>query len=44
MIQWIVVGLLYSAGFAVLALLGGLASAGDAIRQWGGRNSCIIKC
>ena len=38
MTQWIIVALLYSAGFGLLAALGGLAAAGDAIRQWSQRN------
>jgi hypothetical protein len=39
--QWIMVGVLYLVGFGALALLGGLAAAGDALRGWGERTGCI---
>jgi hypothetical protein len=32
---WIIVGSLYLLGMGLFALLGGLASAGEAFRQWG---------
>jgi hypothetical protein len=32
---WIVPLVLYAVGFGFFALLGGLASAADAFRQWG---------
>jgi hypothetical protein len=34
--DWIVVGLLYCAGIAFFHLIGGVASAGEAFRRWGG--------
>jgi hypothetical protein len=38
MVQWIVTSALYVAGFGTLALLGGVAAAGDAIRRWSERS------
>jgi hypothetical protein len=35
MIQWLITGALYAAAFGLFSLLGGLHSAGDAIRRWG---------
>jgi len=39
MTQWIIVAVLYAAGFGLLALLGGLPAAGEAIRRWSERNT-----
>jgi hypothetical protein len=34
MLQWIIVGFLYIASFGLLAVLGGLAAAGEAFQRW----------
>jgi hypothetical protein len=44
MLQWIIVGFLYIASFGLLAVLGGLAAAGDAFRRWGERGNCNANC
>jgi len=44
MLQWTIIGVLYLASFALLGLLGGLASAGDALRRWGERSTCTSEC
>jgi hypothetical protein len=44
MFQWIIIGFLYLAGFGLLALLGGLAAAGEGLRRWGERSSCVTSC
>ena len=33
--NWIIIAALYAFGMGFFALLGGLRSAGDAIRRWG---------
>jgi hypothetical protein len=35
-IDWIVIGLLYIAGIGFFRLIGGLDSAADGLRKWGG--------
>jgi hypothetical protein len=35
MVQWLIVGLSYTLGFGLFAVLGGLSSAGEAFRSWG---------
>jgi hypothetical protein len=35
MIEWIVIGVLYVVGIGIFRMLGGLSSAGEAMRQWG---------
>jgi hypothetical protein len=35
MLQWLIIGALYFVGFGFFGLIGGLGSAGDAIRSWG---------
>jgi hypothetical protein len=44
MVQWILFGALYVASFGAIALLGGLAAAGEALRRWGERSSCVTNC
>ncbi|HEY2936564.1 MAG TPA: hypothetical protein VGJ25_08180 [Gaiellaceae bacterium] len=36
---WIVVGVLYVLGIGFFHLLGGIGSAGDAVRRWGEASS-----
>jgi hypothetical protein len=44
MLQWIIVGFLYIASFGLLAVLGGLAAAGEAFQRWGERGSSNASC
>jgi hypothetical protein len=44
MLQWIIVGFLNIASFRLLAVLGGLAAAGDAFRRWAERGSSSANC
>jgi hypothetical protein len=39
--NWIVVLVLYVIGFGLFALLGGVRSAGEALRRWGESSSAI---
>ena len=39
MIGWIVIGVLYVIGVGFFHWLGGIASAGDAISEWGRRST-----
>jgi hypothetical protein len=35
MVEWILIGVLYVASIAFFRLIGGVGSAGDALRRWG---------
>lgn len=35
MLNWLLIGSLYMLGMGILALLGGLGSAGEALQRWG---------